>query len=318
MAGKVGTSLLAVRMAQRFPWALSMNEAFSRDFLKEASPSGLLADGAILELVVVALASFGSLVEDAQYLLGESFDGLFKRIAFSGNVLDLIISRAPPLSPPSAIHLFSIAAAVDAEEVAGKKRASLRQRTATSLANWAMRSLASHPSNQLYFYVPQLVQALRVESMLEAGESGLLGETILDIARESPLFAHQVIWNMRANEFTDEAGTRESSLAPRLRSLISAIEAHFSDAQAAFYRREFTFFAQVTAISGTLKPHVKTKGKEEKKALIDAELRKIRVDPGVYLPSNPDSILVDIEYSSGRPLQSAAKVLAISNSVIHL
>jgi hypothetical protein len=34
----------------------------------------------------------------------------------------------------------------------------------------------------------------------------------------------------------------------------------------------------------------------------------IKVDPGVYLPSNPDGVLVDIDRKSGRPLQSHAKV----------
>jgi phosphatidylinositol 4-kinase len=36
-------------------------------------------------------------------------------------------------------------------------------------------------------------------------------------------------------------------------------------------------------------------------------MRKVRVDVGVYLPSNPDGIVVDIDYNSGRPLQSHAK-----------
>jgi phosphatidylinositol 4-kinase len=35
---------------------------------------------------------------------------------------------------------------------------------------------------------------------------------------------------------------------------------------------------------------------------------KIRVDVGVYLPSNPDGVVVDIDKKSGRPLQSHAKV----------
>ena len=34
----------------------------------------------------------------------------------------------------------------------------------------------------------------------------------------------------------------------------------------------------------------------------------IDVDVGVYLPSNPDGIVVDIDKKSGRPLQSHAKV----------
>lgn len=37
-------------------------------------------------------------------------------------------------------------------------------------------------------------------------------------------------------------------------------------------------------------------------------MNKIKVDPGVYLPSNPDGVVVDINRSSGRPLQSHAKV----------
>ena len=37
-------------------------------------------------------------------------------------------------------------------------------------------------------------------------------------------------------------------------------------------------------------------------------MAKIRVDVGVYLPSNPDGKVVDIDKLSGRPLQSHAKV----------
>lgn len=37
-------------------------------------------------------------------------------------------------------------------------------------------------------------------------------------------------------------------------------------------------------------------------------MAKINVDVGVYLPSNPDGIVVDIDKKSGRPLQSHAKV----------
>lgn len=37
-------------------------------------------------------------------------------------------------------------------------------------------------------------------------------------------------------------------------------------------------------------------------------MAKIKVDPGVYLPSNPDGVVVDIDRLSGRPLQSHAKV----------
>jgi len=37
-------------------------------------------------------------------------------------------------------------------------------------------------------------------------------------------------------------------------------------------------------------------------------MAKIKVEVGVYLPSNPDGIVIDIDKKSGRPLQSHAKV----------
>lgn len=80
----------------------------------------------------------------------------------------------------------------------------------------------------------------------------------------------------------------------------------FSRADKAFYEREFAFFNEITDISGKLRPFIK-KSKPEKKQKIEEELRKIKVEVGVYLPSNPDGIVIGIDRKSGKPLQSHAK-----------
>lgn len=80
----------------------------------------------------------------------------------------------------------------------------------------------------------------------------------------------------------------------------------FSGVDKAFYEREFTFFDEVTSISGKLKPYIK-RPKPEKKQKIEEELRKIKVEVGVYLPSNPDGAVIGIDRQSGKPLQSHAK-----------
>jgi len=49
------------------------------------------------------------------------------------------------------------------------------------------------------------------------------------------------------------------------------------------------------------------------KAKIDEEMAKIQVDIGVYLPSNPDGEVIDIDKKSGRPLQSHAKVRMLAS-----
>lgn len=80
----------------------------------------------------------------------------------------------------------------------------------------------------------------------------------------------------------------------------------FSDEEREFYEREFSFFNEITGVSGKLRPYIK-KSKQEKKQKIEEELRKIQVEVGVYLPSNPDGVVVGIDRKSGKPLQSHAK-----------
>ena len=82
--------------------------------------------------------------------------------------------------------------------------------------------------------------------------------------------------------------------------------ASFSSIDKAFYEREFTFFNEITDISGKLRPFIK-RSKPEKKQKIEEELRKIKVEVGVYLPSNPDGEVIGIDRRSGKPLQSHAK-----------
>lgn len=166
--------------------------------------------------------------------------------------------------------------------------------------NLAMRSLEDVHPTHLFFYIPQIVQSLRYDAF------GFAERSILHVAKTSPHFSHQIIWNMRANSYLDEAATQPDPIKPLLDAITKKIEEQFSPNGFAFYQREFNFFERVTGISGALKPLAK-KERWEKKIKIDEELLKIKVDPGVYLPSSPESIIIDIDYDSGRPLQSHAK-----------
>ena len=99
---------------------------------------------------------------------------------------------------------------------------------------------------------------------------------------------------------------KEDSIKSTLDRVLSNMIAAFSSTDRAFYEREFSFFNEITEISGKLRPFIK-KTKPEKKQKIEEELRKIKVEVGVYLPSNPDGVVVGIDRKSGKPLQSHAK-----------
>uniref|UniRef100_A0A094ZD16 Phosphatidylinositol 4-kinase alpha n=1 Tax=Schistosoma haematobium TaxID=6185 RepID=A0A094ZD16_SCHHA len=119
---------------------------------------------------------------------------------------------------------------------------------------YAVRVLSDYPSETMLFYVPQFVQGIRYDKL------GYLSESIVTLAKRSPLLAHQLLWNMKTNIYRDEESLK--------------------------------FDNEI--------------GEARKKACLEA-LREVNVKPGCYLPSNPDSVVLEIDYMSGTPMQSAAK-----------
>lgn len=177
------------------------------------------------------------------------------------------------------------------------------------VVQYAMRSIESFDIHQTFFYVPQIVQTMRHDSL------GYIRRFILETANVSQLFAHQIIWNMAANSFKDEDSKIPDDIKPALDDIKHTMIKEFSGEDKSYFEKEFKFFEEVTGISGKLKPFIK-KSKPEKKDKIDAEMAVIKVEEGVYLPSNPDGTVVDIDRKSGKPLQSHAKAPFLATFMI--
>ncbi|KAK0421370.1 hypothetical protein QR680_015203 [Steinernema hermaphroditum] len=164
---------------------------------------------------------------------------------------------------------------------------------------YAVRVLRSCPPNVLLLYIPQLVQAVRHDSM------GYVSELLVWLAGHSQLLAHQLIWNMKTNLYMDEdSKNKDPVLFDALTVLINKITGQLEGAARRFYNSEFELFRQLTQISGTIKPY--PKGDARKKACLKA-LAEVKLKTITYLPSNPEAVVIGIDYASGTPMQSAAK-----------
>lgn len=177
------------------------------------------------------------------------------------------------------------------------------------VVNYVTRVLKSYSPDVMLFFIPHLIQALRYDRFDK------IRQFILYAAKHSQLLAHQFIWNIKANKFKDEEGLVPDELMFDTWSMVEQqmIDNLGSGPAKEFFERQFRFFNGITAISGEIRPF--PKGDERKKACLDC-LKKVKLEEGCYLPSNPKGIIIDIDRQSGTPLQSAAKAPYLAKFLI--
>ncbi|KAL7069800.1 hypothetical protein ACQ4LE_011065 [Meloidogyne hapla] len=164
---------------------------------------------------------------------------------------------------------------------------------------YAVQVLKSYSCDVLIQYIPQIVQTIRWDF------NSFIGNFILHLAAHSQPLAHQLLWNMHSNMYIDEEAKVEDPIMYKpLKEIVNKILSRLEGAARNFYLCESDFVDRITNISGIIKSV--PKGEARKKACFKA-LTDVKLTSIVYLPSNPDYILLEIDYSSASPMQSAAK-----------
>ncbi|KAK6322668.1 hypothetical protein J4Q44_G00074600 [Coregonus suidteri] len=211
-------------------------------------------------------------------------------------------------------------------------------------AQYGVKVLRSFPPDAILFYIPQIVQALRYDKMgyvreyiLWAAQTSqllahqfiwnmktniYLDEEAHHKDRETHIHTHLYSLTLTCVRNHTPLSLSVSlclslslslslclclcvaDIGDLLEEMVEEIIGAQSGAAKDFFQREFDFFDKITNVSAIIKPT--PKGDERKRACLKA-LSDIKVQQGCYLPSNPEAIVLDIDYKSGTPLQSAAK-----------
>ena len=100
---------------------------------------------------------------------------------------------------------------------------------------------------------------------------------ILRAASTSQLFAHQIIWNMKANLYNEDSGNPNDPMNLVYERIVSKIVGGLSGDSGVFYNRQFNFFNKVTGISGTLKPLVLANASKAEKKVVDELMGRKRL-----------------------------------------
>ncbi|KAI3386775.1 hypothetical protein SNEBB_004775 [Seison nebaliae] len=175
---------------------------------------------------------------------------------------------------------------------------------------YCMRILRETPFHVLIFIIPQLVQAIRFDT------SGVVRSILLSLSQSSQLLAHQMIWNMNTNIYSDEGSEKKDpDIGETLEIIVKQISRQFSGPAQKFYEREFRFFGEITSVSGQIKAVDKSHKEERRKACV-AALSKIPLTDGCYIPSNPEAIVTKIHAETATPMQSAAKAPYLANFTV--
>ena len=157
-------------------------------------------------------------------------------------------------------------------------------------------------TEQANFYLFELFQMLKTKMV------SLINIFLLEYAKKSPLFSHQLIWQCEVDEFSqpedDQKFEEHKDKRIEATNLKKKIEKNFTSYDLRTFNEINDFLVYLTEISSKMDPKM---SKNKKKEIIKNCLTDIKIPEFAYLPTNPEMRVVGIYKNTGRPMQSAAK-----------
>jgi phosphatidylinositol 4-kinase A len=137
-----------------------------------------------------------------------------------------------------------------------------------SLQRYVTKVLGQLEADQILFYLPQIFQALTLSS------GRVIAYFLLEYARKSACFAHQLIWLAKVESKQERDPHNKSPRLPGVdehlnklqreaRKIIRHTTCQFNREEKGFFKEVNDFYEQVTAISGKMRPQMPPADKKD-------------------------------------------------------
>lgn len=165
-------------------------------------------------------------------------------------------------------------------------------------STYLVKCLNRFEVDEILQYIPQLVQSVRFDT------NGVLCDFLKDYCKKSSLFMHYLLWNIlyekchTMNPFTDP-------LPLRLVELEGQILFNMTPEEKVHKDHEFALIDRFANISQQL---IKFPVEQRKEELVKLLSSNPSLSDDLYVPSNPEYKIIDINARESRPLKSHEKV----------
>jgi phosphatidylinositol 4-kinase len=172
-------------------------------------------------------------------------------------------------------------------------------------ASYLVRCLEQFTTDELLQYIPQLVQSVRFD------DSEILRQFLCRVCPKSQIFAHRLIWNVQCEKC--KLSSRTDNLPLQLVPLEGTILEEFSPSEQIFREHEFALIDKLEVISQFLLP---LPIDERPKHLVN-KLAEMAISDDLYVPSNPNYHIIQINASQSRPLKSHSRVPILVSFMVY-
>ncbi|MEN2495854.1 MAG: Phosphatidylinositol 4-kinase alpha [Marteilia pararefringens] len=163
--------------------------------------------------------------------------------------------------------------------------------------NFSTNILRNTEPNRILDMVPQIIQLIRFDKL------EYLKKMLVSLASKSSILCQLFLFNISSNLYRDELMKKKDACYDDFMALSETLKKNMSPNQQEFYRRESEFMNFLTQISKKLK-NIKKKKPDN---LAKAAFNDFVLPEKLFLPTDPNYIIVDYNREFIIPLKSAAK-----------